>query len=275
MSIDRASERFLQSHQKEREKLALQEAKLEAARKALARAMAASEEKQEKWHRFKLAYADRKAGFEGRHADARDELRRMPASKYCEAVLANVTHPSQVSLVEAELATIERHFEKLTAAANARYLARDTAAYEAALNQWLEHDRKNPNSGGWRLNAATREQWILIDRIMAAAGLDDRPGKMTRGEAHDWIQAHGGNPRYGPAGAPVRDLRAPARRPLLRFRIAAEMRREWGAAAATDPRRAQRRGFPFRWRRRPPRLRPATEDDCPRGMGKSCHYGHR
>ncbi len=192
---ERKTDRFLLSHEKEREKLKRQEEKLEAARKALARARASSADKHEKWHRYKLAYHDREAGYEGKHADARDELRRLPVWQYYQAVFAGLANESPISLVEAERAAVERNFDDLTAAANARYLERDQAAYLEALAKWQAHDRANPAGLRWRSKAATREQWYLIDRIIKAAGID-RPGKMTRGEAHDWIEANGGNPRY-------------------------------------------------------------------------------
>lgn len=198
---DRKTDRFLYSHQKERERLAQKEEKLEAERKALARAQAASEDQHEIYHRMKLAYYDRQAGFEGRHADARDELRRLSVADYCKIVQEGIADPARVTLVAAELAAVEKHLDFLTGAANKRYLARDEAEYREVQAKWEEHHRSHPNAGGWRAKAATREQWILIDRIVSAIGVD-RPGKMTRGQAHDWIHVHGGNPRYG-AGGPT------------------------------------------------------------------------
>lgn len=197
---DRKTDRFLHSHQKEREQLARKEENLEAARKALARARAASENQHEVYHRMKLAYYDRQAGFEGRHADARDELRRYPVTEYYEIVGEVVADPARVTMVDAEFAAVEKHLDFLTEQANKRYLQRDAAAYREAQAKWEEHDRTRPNAGGWRGKAATREQWILIDRIVAAFAVN-RPGRMTRGEAHDWIQANGGNPRYDASGA--------------------------------------------------------------------------
>lgn len=195
---DRKTDRFLHSHQKERERLARKEEKLEAERKALARAQAASENQHEIYHRMKLAYYDRQQGFEGRHADARDELRRLPLAEYCRVVQEGVADPARITLVAAELATVKRHLDGLTERANKRYLARDEAEYRETQAKWEEHHRSHPNAGGWRGKPATREQWILIDRIVSVIGVD-RPGKMTRGEAHDWIRGHGGNPRYGTA----------------------------------------------------------------------------
>lgn len=205
MVVDRKTERFLGSYEKERDKLAKQEARLQVSRKALARALAASDEKQEKWHRFKLAYADRQAGFEGSHADARDELRQLPVYDYCRRVIDGIAEGSKTTLVEAELIAVKSDFEKLTAAANARYLARDEASYLEVLTKWREHDRANPNDGGWRAKAATREQWLLIARVVAAKAIEGPAAKITRGEAHDWIEANGGNPRYGEDGqtAPI------------------------------------------------------------------------
>jgi hypothetical protein len=221
MRVDRTTERFLKSQEKEREELARKKEKLEAARKELARAAAASEGRQEKWHRFKLAYRDRLAGFEGRHADARDQLRQMPVGQYCSIIYESVPQDSSMTLAQAELAVIERDFEALTAAANERYLARDAAAYGEALEKWQDHDTKNPNSGGWRLKPATREQWLIIDRIVVARGLEDVPRKMTRGEAHDWIDQQGGNPRYDAGPLPAN--RPPGRDDLLASAAAASL----------------------------------------------------
>lgn len=49
--------------------------------------------------------------------------------------------------------------------------------------------------GAWRERPPTRGQRMLILRTVETLGIS-LPGKLTRGEAHDWIEAHGGNLRY-------------------------------------------------------------------------------
>lgn len=191
--------RALASFEKELAKLAAKEQKLREARKALARHLNASKSKHEKWHRYKLSYYDSVAGFTGELADARDELRRMPVAKYIQLLQAGCpADVNSVPLIEAELAAVMHHRDPLTAAAKKRYFERDYEVYHEALASWQAAERADPNKSAWRDKPATREQWQIIDRIVAMNGLDS-PGKLKRGEAHDWIAANGGNPRYGQA----------------------------------------------------------------------------
>lgn len=113
-------------------------------------------------------------------------------------------------VVQLELAAISRDFDELTAAAKARYFERDLAAYQEALAKWQAHDRANPGRPGWRAKPVTREQWFVIDHIVSAKSVPAPSARQMRGEAHDWIEAHGGNPRYAADSKPTLSSERPS-----------------------------------------------------------------
>ena len=80
-------------------------------------------------------------------------------------------------------------------------LKRDRFIYDKELSEWQEWHRQNPGKDDWRSRKPSKGQIMLIERIT-----DDRsvevPPLLNRGEAHDWIEQHGGNPRLAP-NAPV------------------------------------------------------------------------
>lgn len=76
-------------------------------------------------------------------------------------------------------------------------LKRDRSAYETEHSEWQEWNRQNPEQNDWRVRNATESQIMLIERIAEDRGVE-MPQSPKRGEAHDWIEQHGGNLRLAP-----------------------------------------------------------------------------
>lgn len=154
-------------------------------------------EKAEKWHRFSLAYDDRQAGYTGEMAVARAYLRSLPFAEALALIRPHAGSPG-MSFVDAELAAVQAELDELTAKGREILLARARKAYEAERDSWEEWRSKNPDRNDWRTKPASKMQLKLIERIVIYREIEERPGKLNRGEAHDWIQEHEGNPRFGP-----------------------------------------------------------------------------
>jgi len=71
------------------------------------------------------------------------------------------------------------------------------ATYAAELESFRAWQRENPDNLAWRKKPATRAQVFLIARLAVARGIES-PSRLNRGDAHDWIEHNGGNPRLEP-----------------------------------------------------------------------------
>lgn len=180
--------------------LATAKAKLEAAtqrRKAAKQRLRSQEvqakDKAEKWHRFRLAHHLREAGYNGEHATALMALRALPFEKYVEYLR---TQASQVSepLIVIEYRFVNANLAGLNEAGNKRLLERDKARYHREQQKWNDWQQANPDALSWRTLKPSKQQAELVMRIVEADGVT-MPDLVTRGAAHDWISAHGGNPR--------------------------------------------------------------------------------
>lgn len=170
-----------------------QEEKKRAARRSLAAIQNEKRDRAEKWHRYSLAHADREVGFEGEHALARMALRAQPVIEYVKLVGA-YDSSGNLPLVQCEFAAVIANLEALTAIGRDFLIARDRAGYEKESCDWIEWQSANPGSTGWRDRKPSSSQMHLVRRIAEAFGIE-QPELATRGQAHDWIEANGGNPR--------------------------------------------------------------------------------
>ena len=181
-------------------KLAAAQAKLEDAtqRRKAARQRLKSEEvqakaKAEKWHRFSLAHHLREAGYNGEHAIALMSLRSMPLEMYMKYVSPAVADPTE-PIIASEYRFLQANLAALTEAGKKRLLKRDQENYNREKQGWENWQRTHPDQLSWRQLKPSKQQIELAMRIVEAKGLT-APTLTTRGEAHDWISAQGGNPR--------------------------------------------------------------------------------
>lgn len=193
MDYDREKKKLEAQHQAAKLRLEKEDAKRRALKRQLMATAARLNDRAEKWHRFALAYDDRQLGYTGEQAIARATLRAMQFDKYVELVRKQASDGT-LSLVAAELATVLKHMDQLTARGREVLLRRDRSAYEKDLSEWQDWHRQNPDNNDWRSRKATKGQNRLIDRIAEVRDLA-APQLLNRGEAHDWIAQHGGNPR--------------------------------------------------------------------------------
>ena len=104
------------------------------------------------------------------------------------------TDPS-VSLGQAIVMMIDRHDRDLSARGLYETWARRLAAYDEDRAEWLARDEEYRLEGAWRNEAMTRDQRWLI-RVTCRLRRVDVPGHLSRGDAADWLEAHGANLNY-------------------------------------------------------------------------------
>lgn len=196
MDYEREKKKLEAKQQAAKARLEREDAKRKALKRQLMATTARLEDRAEKWHRYALAHDDRMVGYTGEQAIARAYLRAMPFDKYVELVRKQ-SSDGTLSLVAAELATVIKHMDRLTEFGREALLKRDRLIYRKELLEWQEWHCQNPEQNDWRGRNATKGQIMLIERI--AEGRDIAvPQSLKRGEAHDWIEQHGGNPRLAP-----------------------------------------------------------------------------
>lgn len=169
-----------------------------AARSAKSRLLATT--RSEQWHRMALGWLDREAGYTGEMASARVWLRNQPLRTYVELMLQAANGMSSATNLEIEVAAVNANLAEWSAKGDALLLERakrDYAADGASFEAW---QREHPDHETWRRKPPTRAQGFLIARMTAALDIEP-PVRPNRGEAHDWIAAHGGNPRLDDEGS--------------------------------------------------------------------------
>ena len=198
MDYEREKKKLEAQHQAAKARLEKEDAKRKALKRQLLATSARLEDRAEKWHRYALAHDDRMHGYTGEQAIARAYLRAMPFDKYVEVVRKH-SGDGLIGLVAAELATVKRHFDELTDLGREELLERDRTIYERELAEWQEWHRQYPDKDDWRSRKPSKGQIKLIERI-AEERCVEPPQSLNRGEAHDWIDEQGGNPRLTPGG---------------------------------------------------------------------------
>lgn len=169
-----------------------------AARNAKSRLLATTHSEQ--WHRMTLGWLDREAGYTGEMASARVWLRNQSLRTYVDMVRPAANGIENATNLEIEVAAVKANLAEWTAKGDALLLERAKRAYAADAAEFEAWQRENPNDNAWRRKPPTRAQGFLIARMAVAINIEP-PLRPNRGEAHEWIVAHGGNPRLGGAEA--------------------------------------------------------------------------
>ncbi|MBB5696980.1 hypothetical protein [Sphingomonas yantingensis] len=104
------------------------------------------------------------------------------------------TEPS-VSFGQAIVMMIDRHDRDLSARGLYETWRRRLVAYDADRAEWLARNEEYRLEGAWREEGMTRNQRWLIRVTCRLRGIDV-PGHLSRGDAADWLEAHGANLNY-------------------------------------------------------------------------------
>lgn len=187
----REYDRARAAHDKMLEKLA--ELK-RAARSAKSRLLATT--RSEQWHRMTLGWLDREAGYTGEMASARVWLRSQPLRTYVDLMLQAANGMGSATNIEIEVAAVNAHLSEWAAKGDALLLERAKRDYAADAASFAAWQREHPDHETWRRKPPTRAQGFLIARMTVVLGIEP-PLRPNRGEAHEWIAAHGGNHRLG------------------------------------------------------------------------------
>ena len=164
-----------------------------AARTAKGRLLS-STTKSETWHRMSLGWLDREAGYNGEMASARVYLRGLPFQDYVQALAPFAEGMPGASNLAIEVAAVAANLSDWTVKGDTFLLERARRDYASENASFAAWQREHPEHETWRKKPPTRGQGFLITRITAAQDVEP-PVRMNRGEAHDWIARHGGNPR--------------------------------------------------------------------------------
>lgn len=100
-----------------------------------------------------------------------------------------------VSFGQAIVMMIDRYDRDLSARGLYETWVRRLAAYDADRAEWLARDAEFRLEGAWRHEGMTRDQRWLI-RVTCRLRRIDVPGHLSRGDAADWLEAHGANMNY-------------------------------------------------------------------------------
>jgi hypothetical protein len=154
----------------------------------------ASATRHETWHVHRLAHLDRLAGYDGDMASARIYVRSLSFSDYM-AVLRPYAeiNPSATNL-DIEVAAVIANRTNWHNKGEAIVLERERVAAEADRASWEAWQATHEDASGWRDKPMSRRQYFLVSRTADYLGVDT-PGRMSRGEAFDWLVQHGGNLR--------------------------------------------------------------------------------
>ncbi len=157
--------------------------------------------KSEQWHRMALGWLDREAGYTGEMASARVWVRHQTIHDYIQLLAPYAATMPDATNLEIEVAAVHANLDDWSARGEALLLDRAKAAYAEDLAGFARWQREHPGEDGWRRKPATRAQGFLVSRTAATLGID-APLRMTRGDAFDWLERHGGNLRLGVADMP-------------------------------------------------------------------------
>lgn len=198
MEYDREAARRRRDYEKALAAKAQLEEKLaklsRATRNAKSRLLATT--KSEQWHRMTLGWLDREAGYTGEMAPARVWLRHQSIHDYIELLAPHAATMPDATNLDIEVAAVRANLDDWSARGEALLLDRAKAAYAEDLAGFARWQREHPGEDGWRRKPATRAQGFLVSRTAATLGID-APLRMTRGDAFDWLERHGGNLRLG------------------------------------------------------------------------------
>lgn len=111
----------------------------------------------------------------------------MPGASRGELIRLVFRDPARVDWCRKEGARVRWHFAK--------------AAYDAELEVWRTKTVAKDQLAAWRKNPPTERQAYMVALICARADLPVPP-LMRRGRTHDWIEEHGGAPRFWEAPPP-------------------------------------------------------------------------
>lgn len=193
-------DKFEESSRRKIGELAAAEAKLRAQMHELTKerrsvkARLASTTKHENWHAHRLAHLDRLAGYSGEMASARIYIRSLPLTEYISALTPFAEQMPNADNLAIEVAAVKANHDDWHNRGEEIVLARARVAAEADHAGWEEWQSKNPTAQHWRDKPMTKGQFFLVSRTADLLSII-APAKMTRGEAHDWLSAHGGNLR--------------------------------------------------------------------------------
>lgn len=152
-----------------------------------------SAEKHPDWHKYRLGAEMHAAGFNGQMSPACAYLNSLSLDEYCDAI-APFGLRERDTVTELELRAITSNLQDWTAKGGKIILERETKRYwddHSAFGIW---QAEHPRNKQWRSLTPTSRQMFLADRTAEFLEIDP-PVRPSRGEAHEWLDAHGANLR--------------------------------------------------------------------------------
>ena len=167
--------------------------------KQTAKSRLLSTTRHENWHVRRLASLDMLMGYVGEMASARIYVRSLSLDDYVAALRPFAVLMPGADNLSIEIAAVKANYDEWHRLGEEIVLERERTAAAADHASWVEWRAKNPEQNDWRGKPMTRRQYFLVSRTADYLGIR-MPGQMTRGEACDWLESHGGNLRLADAG---------------------------------------------------------------------------
>ena len=146
-------------------------------------------------HKIALGGVLANHGLSAIDADALAGLLAFRADQVFGAIDELISADPSLSFGQAIVTMIDRNGRDMSARGQYETWVRRLAAYDEDRNEWLARDEEFQLDGAWRTEGMTRGQRWLIRVTCRLRGID-LPGQLSRGDAADWLEAHGANLNY-------------------------------------------------------------------------------
>ena len=146
-------------------------------------------------HKIVLGAVMVTAGFQAADADALAGLLGSPASTLHNALAAGALNHAGKTGGQALADVLDRYAREFEARGLYSAWERRFSLYAEDRDEWLKRDLEFRREGAWRgLEMTAGQRWLV--RVTCRVLRLPMPGHLLRGQASDWLEAHGANLNY-------------------------------------------------------------------------------
>ena len=147
-------------------------------------------------HKITLGAVIVNAGFQASDADALAGLLSADPADFAERFQSTVIERPYETIGQVIADILDINQRQLAARGHFLAWQKRMAVYLADRAEWLARDKDFRLNGEWRTREMTADQRWLVRATCRVLKIG-LPGHLLRGEAADWLEAHGANLNYG------------------------------------------------------------------------------